>query len=94
MTTQRLNSIAEYMEAQIERLESLREEDQITTQTKQIRKHLESGRTLTPIDALNLYGCFRLGARIFDLRDEGMNIETEMVYEGRKRYAKYFVKNV
>lgn len=60
-----------------------------TTQTKAIKAHLESGKSITPIDALNEYGCFRLGARIYDLKDTGMNIITEMVQQGRKRFARY-----
>lgn len=63
--------------------------DTTTTQTKAIKAHLESGKSITPIDALNEYGCFRLGARIYDLKDTGMNIITEMVQQGRKRYARY-----
>lgn len=31
---------------------------------------------ITPIDALNVVGSFRLGARIFDLRAQGYDIET------------------
>lgn len=44
------------------------------THKAQIRQALLNGETLTPIDALNRFGCFRLGARIYDLKDEGMNI--------------------
>lgn len=59
------------------------------SQTKQIREHLESGRSITPREALKLYGCFRLGARIWDLRDAGLDIETTIVEEGGKRFASY-----
>tara|TARA_R110002110_G_scaffold214514_4_gene428147 strand:- start:440 stop:649 length:210 start_codon:yes stop_codon:yes gene_type:complete len=45
------------------------------SQTKKIRKHLEKGRSISPLDALLNYGCFRLAARIYDLKKEGMNIE-------------------
>jgi len=62
------------------------------SQNKQIRQHLERGLSITPIDALLHYGCFRLSARIHDLRDEGMNIETEMVYKDKKKYASYKLK--
>jgi hypothetical protein len=44
--------------------------------TNKIAKLLEKGRTITPIQALRDYGCFRLGARIHDLRNAGMRIET------------------
>lgn len=49
------------------------------SQTAKIREHLESGKAITPVQALRLYGCFRLGARIWDLKQEGMNIESELV---------------
>ena len=59
------------------------------SQTDAIRAHLESGQDLTPLDALDLYGCFRLAARIDDLRAEGLDIETIIERRGRKRYARY-----
>lgn len=57
-----------------------------------IEQHLRSGKTITPIEALDLYGCFRLGARIWDLKDQGLDIATEIVNNGRKRYARYSLK--
>lgn len=48
----------------------------LSTQCAQIRAHLESGRGITQADAIDLYGCFRLGARIHDLRQEGLDIVT------------------
>ena len=66
----------------------------IESQNKQIKAWLESGKSITPLDALNLFGSFRLGARIFDLKnDYGMNIKTEMVEVNGKRYAKYSLVN-
>lgn len=66
------------------------------TQLKQIREHLKSGRSITPLQALYDYGCFRLGARIYDLKDEGMDIKTEIieitsasVRANKKRVAMY-----
>ena len=50
-----------------------------------ILEHLQSGRTLTPLAALNLFGCFRLGARIWDLRKAGYKIDDI----GKKNYAEY-----
>ena len=58
-------------------------------QTTQIQNHLEQGNTLTAIEALNLFGVFRLSARVKNLRDKGMNIITETVTKGNKSYAKY-----
>ena len=50
------------------------------SQTKKIRHHLESGEPISALDALNNYGCFRLAARIFDLIQVGLNIETYTDY--------------
>ena len=40
--------------------------------------HLVSGKSITPIEALELYGSFRLGALIFNLRADGHKIDTEI----------------
>ena len=48
------------------------------SQTARIKAALLRGETLTPMDALRRFGCFRLGARIWQLRNEhGMDIRTE-----------------
>lgn len=66
------------------------EEKVYATQKANIRKHLEEGKSITPLEALKLYGCFRLAAQIFILKDEGMDIQTEMIKVGKnKRCAKY-----
>lgn len=65
------------------------EADNTESQNKQILAHLEAGLTITPLEALKRYGCFRLGARIHDLRTKGHPIVTTMVSDGRKRYATY-----
>jgi hypothetical protein len=61
------------------------------SQTKKIKKHLEDGKTITGIEALNDYNCFRLPARIYDLKQQGMNIQRENVRKGRdnKLVAEY-----
>ena len=43
------------------------------------------------MDALSCFGCFRLAARIFDLRKAGYIINTEMIEneETGVRYAQY-----
>jgi len=50
-----------------------------------------SGRSLTPIEALNMFGSFRLGARIADIKADGYIVYTEMVTDPAtgKRYARY-----
>lgn len=62
------------------------------TQTEQIRRHLKSGRAITPIQALDEFGCFRLAARIDELRREGMDIETVTQERNGKRYAAYVLR--
>ena len=59
-----------------------------------IQTWLLNGHSITPIEALNMFGAFRLSAIIYVLKnDYDMPIETEMVYEeGGKRYAKYYLK--
>jgi len=49
------------------------------SQNKLIAEHLKAGRKITPLDALYQFGCFRLSARIYDLRREGMNIKAQTV---------------
>jgi hypothetical protein len=46
------------------------------THSKQILSHLKSGKALTAYEALVLFGCFRLAARIHDLREAGHSITT------------------
>ena len=63
------------------------------SQNKQISDYLNKGKKLTPIDALNKFGCFRLAARIADLRNEGMNIVTNTIkLENKKQIAQYSIK--
>lgn len=64
------------------------------TQNQLIRAHLEDGGEITAILALNLYGVFRLAARVHQLRNEGMIIHSEMITKGKKKFAKYFVEKV
>lgn len=49
------------------------------TQDERVLQHLLSGKSITPLEALDLYGSFRLSSIIFRLRDRGYDIRTEMV---------------
>jgi Helix-turn-helix domain len=55
------------------------------SQNKAIIKHLRENGTITPREALDKYGSFRLAARIFELRKDGYNIITEYTDVGRRR---------
>jgi hypothetical protein len=63
------------------------------SQNKQIADYLNKGRKLTTLDALTKFGCFRLAARISDLRNDGMNIATKIItLENKKQIAQYSLK--
>lgn len=59
------------------------------TQKEQIKKYLLSRKTITPIQALNKFGCFRLAAVIYKLKNEGLKIVTEIEYNKNKQFARY-----
>lgn len=62
------------------------------SQSQIILQALSQGARLTPLDALSKFGCFRLGARIWDLKQAGYNIEMELVERQGKRVAEYYLK--
>lgn len=67
--------------------------EEFVSQKKQIRAHLLKGRTITQLEALNLYGCLRLSAVIYDLREEGLPIITEKYQVSpRKRVGRYYIE--
>lgn len=47
-----------------------------TTQTEKVREYLKAGRTLTAREALSRFDIKNLRARIFELRQDGLRIET------------------
>ena len=61
------------------------------SQIEQIKKHLQSGKTLTPLDALAAFGTFRLAARVLELKNRhGMKIVTDVKQDKHgKTYAEY-----
>ena len=62
----------------------------LISQANAILKYLQDGNGITPMDALNLCGCFRLSARIADLKKRGYDIVTEKVkVDGGKYVARY-----
>ena len=63
--------------------------DQTASQNQAILQHLQAGHALTKLDALRMFGCARLAARINDLRMRGAWILTETVVKDGKRFARY-----
>ena len=61
----------------------------MTSQADMIALYLQSGHELTPMQALEMFGCFRLAARIKDLRSRGYSIETLDREANGKRFAAY-----
>ena len=59
------------------------------TQNQWILGRLKAGYEITPMDALKGCGCFRLAARINDLRTEGHQIKTGTIILGGKCFASY-----
>ena len=57
------------------------------TQLEAVSDYLVDGKAITPLEALNLFGCMRLAAIIHILRKEGMPIKTERF--GKAGYARY-----
>ena len=59
-----------------------------------ILQHMKTYGSINPKEAEREYGCMRLAARIKDLRNRGVDIETEIVKGenrngGNTRYAVY-----
>jgi hypothetical protein len=62
------------------------------SQCDDILNHLKR-EPISAIEALNRYGCFRLAARIKDLREQGHDIETrDLELPSGKTVAEYYLK--
>jgi hypothetical protein len=60
------------------------------TQAGRILEHLRAGNRITALEALDAFGCFRLAARIHELRRDGWGIQERTVEtRGGKRVAEY-----
>lgn len=49
------------------------------TQCEKILRYMEETGGITPMDAIEHFGCLRLAARIADLKAQGVPIKTETV---------------
>ena len=66
-------------------------------QRNDIRTHLKRGLSLTPLQALRLYDCFRLAAVVHYLRhEELLDIKKKMVFNKstKKIFAMYYMEMV
>lgn len=69
------------------------------SQVASIRRHLEAGKTITALEALSAFSCFRLAARINDLSNAGLLIESRPITvisaDGKRaRVAQYSMREV
>jgi hypothetical protein len=61
-------------------------------QCQQVLSHLQSGKPITALEALRLYGIFRLASRIHDLKKAGMTIQSRDIQtENGKKVAQYYL---
>lgn len=66
------------------------------SQNGMILAYLQNGHTLTQAEAISLFGCYRLGARIFEIREQGFDIRRSMEQNVNRfgenvRYARYWL---
>ncbi len=66
------------------------------TQLNQVLSHLKQGRSITQIDAIRLFNCYRLSAIIEKLRRQGCDIVTynEPNLNNKGTHARYELKEV
>ena len=65
------------------------------SQYEYILEALLDGDSITPIDALDKWGCFRLAAAIYNIKKNGYKVKTTIVKNKltKKRYARYSLEN-
>jgi hypothetical protein len=65
----------------------------MNSQNDQVLHALKSG-PITALDAFKSLNVLRLASRIFELKDSGHIIHTEMISNNGKRYAKYHLLKI
>lgn len=63
------------------------------SQTSRILDWMLAGNRFTPLEALNLFGCFRLPARIADIKAAGYDVRSRFVSTNmQKKVKQYWIK--
>ena len=76
-------------------LPQISQADEILSYLHQIDPQTGKRRGLSPLEAIGMFRCYRLAARIRDLRDRGYDIRTQMKKDAKgKTYARYFLSGV
>lgn len=60
------------------------------SQTERILQYMLEGHSITPLEALDLFGCFRLGARIADIKAKGYLVYSEFVTTPSQKKVKRY----
>jgi hypothetical protein len=62
-------------------------------QSEQLLAYIKKNGTVTPMEALIKLGIYRTAARVYDLRNAGHNIQTDIVEtQSGARVARYWLK--
>lgn len=62
------------------------------SQTDRILEYMLAGNSITPLEALERFKCFRLGARIADIKARGYLVYSEFVTgDNGKKFKKYYL---
>ncbi len=59
------------------------------SQKDKILKWMKLGKTITPIQALDRFGCFRLSAIVYNLKHEGFTISKVLI---KNKHGNHFAK--
>lgn len=49
------------------------------TQNKLLKDYLRSGKSITSLEAIKLWGILRLSARVHNLRSSGLNVKSKFI---------------
>lgn len=58
-----------------------------------VLSELSNGRPLTQPKAAKMFGIWRLGARVYDLRRAGIPVQTKWLITGQRKIAEYFIQS-
>jgi hypothetical protein len=63
-------------------------------QKEQIRSYLNKGKTITSLEALDIFKCFRLASRINELKQEGYPVTKQMIRLDSGKYVAEYRRQV
>ena len=68
------------------------------TQAKRVLDYLESGNTITTLNAFNELGITRLAARIYELKEEGHDVKSKRIkvtnrYDEQCSVVEYYMES-